>query len=121
MLMFRISSKATAAALFLVAAAVPIGIWVVMLAVPEPDLGFWDYAFSEANEHRWFFIVITVSGITSLAAGITVALTRRRAVLTSALATSILQVLVLGVSGAWLLALFAGVPALWLYRARHEV
>jgi hypothetical protein len=100
---------------------VPIGIWVILFTAPAPDLSFTSYAFSEQNEHRWFFAVITVSAIVSLIACVVVAFTRRRAVLKSVLIASVVQTLALAASGAWLIAVFAGAPAWWLYRAQHEV
>ena len=117
----HISNKATAAALLLVAASVPIGIWVVLLTVPEPDLAFASYAFSEENEGRWFFVLLTASALLSLVAAVVVAFTRRRSVLASILALSLTQAAAFIVVGGWLLGLFAGAPAFWLYRARHEV
>ena len=117
----QLSPKTTAAALLLVAASVPIGIWLILLTVPEVDLSFARYAFSEENEDRWFIALVTASGGLSLAACIAVALTRSRAVLRSALAACIVQGLALAASGAWLIGAFACAPAWWLYRAQHEV
>jgi hypothetical protein len=117
----HISNKLTAAALLLIAAAVPIGIWVVLLTVPDWDPAFVTYAFSEQNEGRWFFVLFTASAVVSLVAAVVVAFTRRRSVLASVLALSLAQAAAFIVAGGWLLGLFAGAPAYWLYRAQHEV
>jgi hypothetical protein len=119
--MLRMSNRVAAAALLLIAGIVPIGIWAITLTTPQLDLTFPSYAFSEENEHRWKYIVITISGVASLVACGAVALTHRTAVLKSALVASIVQALALAVSGAWVLACVAGAPAWWLYRAQHEV
>lgn len=93
----------------------------MLLTTPEPDLGFASYAFSDQNEHRWYFALFTVSGVVSLLAAIAVMMTNRGAVLRSALVVSAVQAAALAISGSWVLALVAGAPAWWLYRAQHEV
>lgn len=117
----RSSSRLTAAVAFLITALVTVGIWVVLLFVPNPNLVFARYAFSSKNEYRWFFVIFTVSGVLSLFLGIVVAITRRRAVLQFALVACVVQAVLLLLSGAFLLAPFAAAPLWWLYKAQHEV
>ncbi len=110
-----------AAAILLMSTALVAGMWIILLRGLSQPFGFVKYAFSPKNEYRWSFVLVTEWGLISLLLGAVVVFTRRRAILRSVLVACAVQTVLFGVTGGWLFALYAALPAWALYKAQHEV
>ena len=122
---FLRSPRKVATGFFLLAAMVPIGIWIVYLFVGNTEISGWlermSYAFSSENDGQYFFILISVTVVFSFVAAFAVALQRHRAVLRVLIVGGVAQAVALAMVGAWTLAFVAALPLWWLFRAQHEV
>jgi hypothetical protein len=116
----QISARVKAATLLFVVGAIPVGIWIVLLTLPELDPEFAKYAFS-SEKYRWLFVTMTASAVFSLIAAILLLILKRPLVVQSVLVGAIVQAVAYAILGGWFMLAFAVAPLWWLYRAKHEV
>jgi len=111
------TDRRTAVALLGMAAIFPAGIVGLYLFYGTSD---WQHAFSVAMESgspvRHLFPLLIAGAILSLAAAVTVAVSRRRIVLRSVLGFAVSLTVAYALLSAWSLVFVSALPLWWLYR-----
>jgi len=123
---FRLSANVTAGILFLLAASLPVGIWVVYLfvAMPNPSspidsaIAELRYTFSAERDDRLWFAWLAALPFACAALGVAYLLnaSRSRATAVAMLSLSGLLAAVTFFATAWPLGVFVALPMVWGYR-----
>ena len=111
----------TAATLLGMAAVFPAGIVCLYLFYGSSN---WQREFSVAmaseSPIRYMFPLSIAGAVVSLAAAITVAVIRQRAVLRVTLLLTVSLTIAYAAFSAWSLAFVSALPLWWVYRVQHE-